>query len=462
MPTRKRISISERDATVLWQQLTGKIISSVDGETLGVIYPGRPSGDSGPDFRDVVISNGLRLVRGDVEIHVKSSDWYNHKHNVNAAYSNVVLHVVVWHDCDSPTLLQSGREVPVLSLANALRHQPYLLANRLACYRIVDRIDRSTLGKLLNSAGEQRFEEKAMRFQVEMLRSGLSELSAGQVLFRGIMRALGYAKNTKPFEELADRLPLYSIESKAGLILKQALLLGTAGLLPSQRQPGQHSTELEVQKLEQAWQPVARSVVPMSYDEWTFSHIYPNNSPVRRIIAQSYLLERYRAGKLATGILQLVSKAPPSNGKQAIEKGLTVAAEDRWRDYFDFNTKSKTELPTVLGSSKAGEIAVNVLLPFAYAWGRVFDEPGLTDKAIRLYSDYPRLDNNEITRHVLRQLCLGESDCSTACLQQGLIHVFRKYCSEGRCGECPLVGQIHACAGTNCRKRATIRSGAST
>jgi hypothetical protein len=441
MLTRKRISISEKEAALLWQQLAGKIISSADGEALTVIYPGRPSCDSGPDFRDAVISNGLRLVRGDVEIHLKSSDWYNHKHHFNAAYNSVVLHAVVWHDCDSATLLQSGREVPVLSLTNALRYQPYLLPDRLACYQILDRMDGPTLGKLLNTAGEQRFREKAMRFQVDMSRPVSGELNAGQALFRGIMRALGYARNTRPFEQLASKLPLVSIESKAGLVLKQAMLLGTAGLLPSQRQPGQRSTEREVRKLEQAWQSVARSVVPMSYDEWTFSHIYPNNSPVRRIIAQGYLLERYRARKLATGILQLIRKTPPSNGKQAIEKGLTVAAEGHWRDYFDFNTRSKTELPTVLGSSKAGEIAVNVLLPFAYAWGRVFNEPDLMDKAIRLYSDYPRLANNEITRHMLRQLCLGDSHSSTACLQQGLIHVFRKYCSEGRCGECPLAGR---------------------
>jgi hypothetical protein len=454
--TRNRINISEKEATLLWQQLAGKVVASVDGETLGVVYPGRSSGDSGPDFRDAVIANQFHLARGDVEIHVRSSDWYSHQHHANAAYNNVVLHVVVWHDCDSATLLQSGRQVPVLSLANALRYQPYLLPNRLACSQILDRTDGQTLGKLLNNSGEQRFKQKAMHFQVEMSRSAPSELSAGQALFRGIMRALGYAKNTKPFEDLADRLPLDSIESKAGLVPKQALLLGTAGLLPSQRQPGRRAREQEVRKLEQAWRSVAEHVEPMTEHEWTFLHIYPNNSPVRRIVAQSYLLERYRARKLVAGILQLVREAPQPDGSHAIEKGLTVAAEGHWRNHFGFDARSKTEIPTVLGSSKAGEIAVNVVLPFAYSWGRVFNEPDLATKAIGLYSNYPGLADNGITRHMLKQLCLGEHARGTARLQQGLIHIFRNYCREGRCGECPLAGQIRPSTVTNFRKRATI------
>jgi hypothetical protein len=434
MVTRNRIKFSEKQAALIWQQMVGKELTSMENELVSVIYPGRTNGDSGPDFRDAVIVNKFHLTKGDVEVHVKSSDWYRHEHHADAAYNNVILHVVMWHDCNSGTLLQSGKLVPVLCLAKALRHQAYLLPLQLPCLQILDHVDRQTLGKLLNTAGEERFQQKARHFQDELKQEG-----AGQVLFRGMMRALGYAKNTKPFEDLADRMPLTSIESREGLALKQALLLGTAGLLPSQRQQGELAKEKEVQELEQIWQSAGKKVKSMRESDWNLSHIYPNNSPVRRIVAQSYLLERYYGENLLAGILQLVKEAPLPNGHHALENGLTVASNGYWRDHFDFDVRSKTKISALLGNSKAGEIAVNVVFPFAFSWGKMFNEPELMKKAMELYNSYPKLTENEITRHMTNQLCFKEPYDFTACHQQGLIHVFRNYCREGRCSECPLV-----------------------
>jgi len=434
MITRNRIKFSEKQATIIWQQVVGKELTSSEDELFSVIYPGRTNGDSGPDFRDAVIVSKSHLTKGDVEVHVKSSDWYSHEHHADAEYNNVILHVVMWHDCNSATLLQSGRTVPVLCLAKALRHQAYLLPYQLPCFQILDHMDRQTLGKLLNTAGEERFKQKAMHFQAE-----LKQEEAGQVLFRGMMRALGYAKNTKPFEDLADIMPLNSIESREGMALKQALLLGTAGLLPSQRWQGKFVREKEVQELERIWPSVDKKVKTMKKGDWNLSHIYPNNSPVRRIVAQSYLLERYCEGKLLTGILQLVKEAPLSGGHRVLEDGLTVAGDGYWRDHFDFDVRSKTKISALLGNSKAGEMAVNVILPFAFSWGELTNEAKLAENAVELYRNYPKLAENCITRHMKKQLCLEESFDFTACHQQGLIYVFRNYCREGRCTECPLV-----------------------
>jgi hypothetical protein len=435
MITRNRIKFSEKQAALIWQQVVGKELTSSEDELVSIIYPGRTNGDNGPDFRDAVIVNKSHLTKGDVEVHVKSSDWYSHEHHADAAYNNVILHVVMWHDCNSATLLQSGKPVPVLCLAKALRHQAYLLPQQLPCFQILDHVDRQTLEKLLKAAGEERFKQKAMHFQAE-----LKQEEAGQVLFRGMMRALGYAKNTKPFEDLADRMPLNSIESEKGLAPKQALLLGTAGLLPSQRRQGKFAREKEVQELEQIWQSAGKKVKPMKESDWNLSHIYPNNSPVRRIVAQSYLLERYCEEKLLAGILQLVKEAPLPGGHRVLENGLTVAGDGYWQDHFDFDVRSKTKIPALLGNSKAGEIAVNVVLPFAFSWGKMFNEPELMKKAMELYNSYPKLAENEITRQMTKQLCLEEPPDFTACHQQGLIHVFRNYCREGRCSQCPLAG----------------------
>ncbi|HEU65936.1 MAG TPA: DUF2851 family protein, partial [Chloroflexi bacterium] len=345
-----------------------------------------------------------------------------------------------WHDCNSATLLQSGQSVPVLCLAKALRHQAYLLPRHLPCFRILDRLDWQALRKLLNDAGEARFKQKARHFQAEVFRPGKSG-EAGQVLFRGMTRALGYAKNTKPFEKLADRMPLAVIESSEGLIQKQALLLGTAGLLPSQRWPGKLAGEKDVRELEQIWRSAGKELKTMKEDDWNFSHIYPNNSPVRRIVALSYLIERYREETLLAGILQLVEEAPLPGGHRVLENGLTVAGDGYWRDYFDLDVASKTKVGALLGNSKAGEIVVNVALPFTFSWGKVTGEARLAEKAMELYRNYPRLAENYITRHMTKQLCLEDLSDFTACHQQGLIHIFRNYCREGGCCECPLSSQ---------------------
>jgi len=438
MITRNRINFSEKQATQIWQQVVGRELPSLEDAIVSVIYPGRTNADNGPDFRDAVILNKSRLTKGDVEVHVKSSDWYSHKHHADAEYNNVILHVVMWHDCNSATLLQSGKPVPVLCLAKALRHQAYLLPyQQLPCFQILDHVDRQTLGKILNTAGEERFKQKALHFQAEILRFVQKE-EAGQVLFRGMMRALGYAKNTKPFEDLADRMPLNSIESREGLALKQALLLGTAGLLPSQRWQGKFAREKEVQELEQIWQSAGKKVKTMKKSDWNLSRIYPNNSPVRRIVAQSYLLERYSEGKLLAGILQLVKGAPLPDGHHVVENGLTVTGDGYWRNHFDFDVRSKTKISALLGNSKAREIAVNVILPFASSWGKLANDAKLTENAIELYRNYPKLAENCITRHMKKQIGFEEPFDLSACHQQGLIHIFRNYCREGRCSQCPL------------------------
>jgi hypothetical protein len=447
MITRNRITSSERQAALTWRQMVHRELLSIEDGLITVIYPGRTNGDNGPDFRDAVIAIESDRIKGDIEVHGKSSDWYSHQHHANAEYNNVILHVVLWHDCNSPTLLQNGKLVPVLSLAKALRHQPYLLPYQLPCFQVLNHADRQALETLLNTAGQERFQQKAVHFQAEILRFTQKE-ETGQAFFRGMMRALGYAKNTKPFEDLADKMPLSFIESKQGLSLKQALLLGTAGLLPSQRMRGKfaeesilgQSEETEVRELEQIWQSSRKKLKTMRETDWNFSHIYPNNSPVRRIVAQSYLLERYRGERLLPAMLQLVTEAPLSVGHHVLEHGLTVAGEGYWRNHFDFRVGSRTKMSALLGNSKAGEIAVNVLLPFVFSWGNMFNEPKLMTKAMELHDSYPKLAENEITRHMMKQLCLEGHSNLTACHQQGLVHIFRNYCREGKCGECPLVG----------------------
>jgi hypothetical protein len=378
--------------------------------------------------------NESSLVKGDVEVHVKTGDWYSHNHHRDPGYNRVILHVVAQRDGSSATLTQNGQTVPVLCLPHDSRRKA---DHHLPCFQIAKHSDRPTLRRLLSIAGEERFRQKAESFQVELHRG-----EAKQALWKGMMRALGYSRNMKPFEELARRVPLSfleEVEPGESLLLKQAWLLGVAGLLPYQRVGTKPAQEKETRELEQIWQAVGKETEAMSQTDWHLSHIYPNNFPVRRIIAQSYLLQRYHRDGLLQGILRLVKETPMIFGHRWLEDGLIVSSEGYWQDHHDFGLKTKKS--ALLGRSKAGEIIANVILPFAFAWGEVANEPELTERAIGFCRYYPKLAENEITRHMERQLCLESTSDFTACHQQGLIHLFRNYCSEGKCSQCLLVNQ---------------------
>jgi len=445
MSTRKRIRVAEKQVTLIWQQLNGEVLTATGGERIGVVYPGRVNGDSGPDFREAVITNRSRFVQGDVEVHTEAGDWRRHGHHLDARYNDTVLHVALWPGPHSDTVLQSGRSVPTLCLSEALGHQAYLLPRPLPCSHISVRMGQEGATRALEAAGEARFRQKALLLQNEIVLLAPKQ-QAGQALFQGVMRALGYSKNTEPFEELARRIPINYIESTAGLLETQALLLGTAGLLPSQRSLRECNPEGEISDLEHAWRSVQRSVSTMSYADWSFSHIYPNNSPVRRIIAMSHILERHGHGiraepagrRLLVRLMDLVSEASLPGGHRTLENGLTVTPSGYWQDHFDFGAMSRTRKSSLLGSGKAGEIVTNALLPFAFALARTVEDRQLMSKAMALYHGYPGLAENEITRHMTSQLHLEGHSACTACQQQGLIHIFRNYCREGRCTECPL------------------------
>ena len=433
--TRKRIVISEALVAAQWERMVGRELTTVGGERLKVLYPGRANGGRGPDYRDaVVVLNRCNIVKGDVECHVRSGDWYGHGHHADPEYDGVILHVVAWDKEGVATVLRNDVSVPVLSLPCDWQ---LLTFRRLRC--AVNRRDNDgeRLAELLRRAGEERF-----RLRAELLEGEERRLGGGEALWRGIMRGLGYSENMKPFEKLARLMPLGVLErGRLGrsLLLKQACLLGVGGLLPSQRGENGLKRWKETGKWEEIWRVEGRGAVSMSRAEWRMSHVYPNNSPVRRTLAAGCLLQRHSREGLLEGMLRLVRGAPEPSGHRWLESSLVVMGDGWLAEGHDSGSRMRE--PSLIGRSKAAEILVNVILPFAFGWGGAGGEPDLRRKALRLYSGYPGLADNAITHHMAGQLGWGNSRDLTACRQQGLIHIFRTYCREGRCCVCPVPRQ---------------------
>ena len=438
-----KTEVSEKVISLIWQHQLVTNLATDMGKQLQIIYPGRVSHDCGCDFRDAVFAIDGKTAEGDIELHVKSSQWYSHGHHQDPKYNNIALHVVMWHDSQSPTLLQNGNSIPTIYLSSFLSSSLSEL-NKQAnlarcppplCPEATKHANREHLNKLINAAGEERFAAKIISFQKALIRE-----EAGQVLFLGIARALGYAKNTKPFEELTNRLLLSFFEKAKPRtsLVKQSWILGTAGLLPSQRPKLQHKLikEREVEKLEIIWQASGITEAIKEAD-WHFFRVRPDNFPTRRLIALSHLLDRYHKSGLLQGMVRLVKETPPKAGRRWLENGLTIASQGYWANHFDFGLIIKRS-SALLGREKAAEITINTILPFICAWGEIAAEPKLKKKAAEIYHCYPKLGDNELTRYMKQQLLLEPNVDLSACQQQGLIHVFKTYCRQRNCAECPI------------------------
>jgi len=148
----------------------------------------------------------------------------------------------------------------------------------------------------------------------------------------------------------------------------------------------------------------------------------------------SYLLWRYRDKGLFHSLMNGLKEDYPIG---QLEEGLTVKGDGYWADHYDFGAGMKTN-PTLIGGQRAAEIIINVLLPFTFAWSEATGQPDLGERAVCLYRQYPRLTPNAIERHMMAQLGLRVKLVGSVQRQQGLIHLYKNYCIQGRCKDCPL------------------------
>ncbi len=332
-------SLPESLIVKIWQyQLLDRTdLTTEEGEPIRIIYPGRINDDRGADLLDAVIITSRGLIKGDIEVHVKSSNWRAHHHHQDPTYNRVILHVVMWCATEVTTELQNGEKVSILALHKYIKNPTSQWTNLLyspdtsnmPCHCVTGHLTTSIIAEFLDSIGKKRFLAKVARFQAD-----LAQMEASQCLYQGIMGALGYSRNKLPFLELARRVPLQVLESltrgkisdEECLAQQQALLLGTAGLLPSQRPNWHQKNKMDdrwIEKLEELWVS-SRQMEVMSENNWRLFKVRPNNLPIRRIVAMSYLILQYR-GK---GIFEEVFNKPqPEIFHEALRQAGVQASE---------------------------------------------------------------------------------------------------------------------------------------
>lgn len=486
-----QLPIAEKLVARLWdrQQPFDLPLATPDGMEIQVVYRGRRRWDRGPDFVAALIAwPGSSLQHGDVEIHVRSTDWRAHGHHRDPHYNGVILQVVMWDDAVEPCLRQDGSRVPVVALAPHLSVplETLMLAQERdvppppsSCWR-GNVNHRGPLGEILDRCGMERFEARVARFESDLTCRPLEQL-----LYEGIADALGYSRNREPFRRLAELLPLETVRalSRRGdtgtggrgdaatgrrgdgegpqypvlspqspaLITRhsapapslglESLLLGAAGLLPSQRGLLLDEDDGYVRLLEEGWAAdgLAWFGDGMRAEEWQFFRVRPANFPTRRVAALADLVERWPGEGLGEVLAGILRSLKPRLFPRVVEGWLLGGgAVGYWAHRCDFGQRLR-RLGSPIGRQRAAEVAVNVLLPLLAAEAGHLRDGELGQRAVEAYRLYPKRGDNEITRYMATRI-VGHPRpgvARSACRQQGLLHLYWTRCEMKRCGECP-------------------------
>lgn len=363
--------LQEEDIARRWWALSpGTYLPLSNGESCQLLYPGRPGGSHGPDVRDAVLrftsrssvaaaeaGRDTKETAGDVEIHIRASDWFVHQHHTDARYNNVMLHVVLSCDDTRPTLRQDGMVIPNCSLNDLPRatHQPA----QWPCHLVMARMNEEERIQLFRLAGMLRFEQKMHTF-LALVRDAQPSafFSAYDVcLIPALAEGLGYGRDRAFFRA-------------AGLHL-----LGLANTIP---------------------EPLGRAPEPSPLDTNRL-HILHN------------LVAQWRT----TGAWQTLRQAHTLHKLRSIFNGL--------------------------GQARTDIIICNIVLPFAAAVAQHENDTVLAQQAQNLYTAYPGLPSNQVTRAMCKQLLL-KSEPQGACQQQGLHYIYAQACREKRCSQC-IIGR---------------------
>lgn len=202
------------------------------GEQIEVIDTGLHNHHAGPDFFNAKIKVDGTLWIGNVEMHDKATDWYQHGHDKDSRYDNVVLHVVgkadgEVHTADGRRLPQLVLEVPAVVVAN---YQELLKTDTYPpCYKVIPDLSVLVLHAWMSALLTERLEQ---RTEAVKQRVAAANGSWEDAYFVTLARSFGFGINGDAFETWARSIPLQAVaHHRDDLFQVEAFFLGQAGLL---------------------------------------------------------------------------------------------------------------------------------------------------------------------------------------------------------------------------------------
>lgn len=393
-----------------------------DGETsVKVISAGLHNVNSGPDFSSAVVKIDGQQWAGNIEIHVRASDWYRHGHDKDSAYDNIVLHVV-GHD-DVRITRRDGSVIPqiVVKVPDGVIRTHAELQGGLKGIRCGKRLRE--LPELIVHDWIERMAVERLQSKSERIHDYLRETDGDweKTAFITLSRALGFGTNGEPFEILGRMLPLNFLRRHSDNLMQlEAMIFGVAGLLQPHLYPYDEYYQLLVR--EYIFLSAKYGLKSMDASVWKFSRMRPQGMPYRRMA----LL----ASAIASGESVFDSVIDFAKGRRKIEEMFAWRVSAYWNSHYTFGSSPVTA-SSAIGATGRELLMINVVAPLAYLYFSFRDDPDGAEAAMSV------LERLRPEKNVIIDLwkSLGiEPD--NAFRSQALIHLRREYCDKNKCLQC--------------------------
>lgn len=462
--------ISEKFIQYLWseQMPEGIPYQTVDGRRIEVIFPGYWNLQGGPDFTVARLRIGDELETGDIELHLYSSDWYEHKHHLDANYNNVILHISFWKDNDDVIRSHNKQNKPQLILSSFLKEKWEEIDKLIEldpmppagsrfggvgkCYHLCRTTNSKKIRTFLENAAHARMVNKIEKFgnQLDRLSSDYDEL-----LYYGLMVALGYKNNQTAFRQLAGTAPLRDLRKLCGLssdrdhpLLLQAYLFRQAGFLSKsdRYQAAEYFTILNKLKLPPSPLP--------DPPRWNLAGVRPANSPHRRLAGISYFLAKYLNSdkSIVNGLIGIFHpKTAPERLAEELKRMFYIPPLGYWATRSSFTATPFRKPVALIGAARVNEIVTNVIIPLLSLYAHHNKDKTLFDSVLAFYNRLPPLSENYITNFMKYRMFRTDSVrydkiISNAVTQQGLFQIYNDFCKKGYDG-CEACGFINELSG---------------
>lgn len=401
--------MNEKTLALIWQNrlFDPAGLHTTQGEPVQVVKTGYTNTMSGPDITDAQIRIGDILWTGNVELHTKSSHWPLHKHHLDHAYDNIIMHVVF--EDDEPLTDRRGNLVPTLVIqydkeidirCNKLLSQqnPHLCPAGI--------LELNTFNSLTFTS---RLTIERLQQKAELIRTTLETTQGDwlQTFWQHTARSFGFGKNSTPFELTAKSLPYnLIIKNSDSFITILALLYGQAGLLLSGKYKGADSENL---LQEYKFQQAKYNLSPIDHSIWKYSGTRPQNSPFVRM--------RQLASLVATNT-------------PIFDKMLSCTDIEQMESLFSI--KSNNEIPP-LGTEAKHLLIINLVCPFLTCYAQYTGNCDLAELAVDILEKLPPEKNSLVETKKKAGITIKSAYDS-----QAVIQLDTAYCKPRRCIECQI------------------------
>lgn len=396
-------------------------LKTTTGDSICISQVGQYLQQAGPDFFNAQMSIGNQKWAGNVEIHLKSSDWYVHHHEKDAAYENVILHVVWEHD--TAVFRKDNTELPVLELKNYTDKEVLVNYEQLTipkswifCEKQLSDLDDFVLKNWLERLFFERLERKSKAIY-ELLEQTNNDWEA--VLFCMLAKNFGLNSNGAVFLKIAQSIP-FSIIRKESFEVEnlEALLFGKAGLLEGEKEDN-YFKDLQFRYfyLLHKYQLSSESEGQVQF----FKH-RPDNFPTIRLSQLAHLYHLHQ---------NLFSKISSITTIEGVYELFQVRPSEYWETHYQFDRESPKKTKK-LSKSFADLLLINTIVPVQFAYAKSVAKE-ISDDLISILSHVAPEKNSIVDKFQIFGLRANNSFET-----QSLLQLKNEYCAYGKCLDCAI------------------------